>query len=186
LGVLPAAALLVHQLRFQLAFGGRAGLELAREGHSYLHSATPWIVVLISIAGGAFLLSLGRAMSGQRSVPRYSISFVALWIISSACLVAIYAAQELLEGFFAAGHPAGILGVFGYGGWWAIPASVCVGLVVAAICHGARWVLDEVVRLRSPAAAIAAAPFLPRLPGAALLPRTSPMALGCSGRGPPR
>ena len=46
---------------------------------------------------------------------------------------------------FATGHPAGLTGIFGYGGWWAIPAALCVGLVLAAVFHGARWVLDETV-----------------------------------------
>ncbi len=31
------------------------------------------------------------------------------------------------------GHPAGLVGVFGYGGWWAIPVAICIGLVLAAV-----------------------------------------------------
>ena len=57
-------------------------------------------------------------------------------------------AQEFLEGLFATGHPGGLAGIFGYGGWWSIPAAVCVGLVLAAVFHGARWVLDEVAQRR--------------------------------------
>ena len=49
---------------------------------------------------------------------------------------------------FATGHPAGLAGIFGYGGWWSIPAALCVGLVLAAVFHGARWVLDEVAQRR--------------------------------------
>ena len=187
LALMPAAALLVHQLRFELAFGGRAGLELARQGHSYLSSLAPWIVILISLVAGAFLRSLGRAMAGQRSLRRYTFSFLGLWAACTCCLVAIYIAQELLEGFFALGHPGGLVGVFGYGGWWAIPAAVCVGLVVAAICHGARWVLDEVThrRCRRLAGPTTTAVRTPRR-RALLLPRLSPLAWGWSGRGPPR
>ena len=142
--LVPAAALLVHQLRFMLAFGSGAGAELARQGHSYLHSLVPWIVLLIGVAVGGFLWALGRALYGQRSVPRYTLSLAALWLVCSVSLVGIYVAQEFLEGLFATGHPAGLAGIFGYGGWWSIPAAVCVGLVLAAILHGARWVLDEV------------------------------------------
>ena len=36
--LVPAAALVVHQLRYVLAYGSGAGIELARQGHSYLHS----------------------------------------------------------------------------------------------------------------------------------------------------
>lgn len=187
LALMPAAALLVHQLRFQLAFGGQAGLELARQGHSYLHSLAPWIVILISLAAGGFVRSLGRAMAGQRSLPRYTISFLGLWLACSVCLVALYATQELLEGFFAVGHPDGLAGVFGYGGWWAIPAALCVGLVLAAICHGARWVLDEVaLRCSRPRARPATAASLTPRPAVVALVRLSPLAGGWSGRGPPR
>ncbi len=35
----------VHQLRYVLAFGGGAGLELQRQGHSYLHSLAPWAIL---------------------------------------------------------------------------------------------------------------------------------------------
>ena len=138
-----------------LAFGGSAGIELARQGHSYLHSLVPWIVLLIGIAAGGFLVGVGRALAGQRSVPRSMLSFAALWVVCSACLVAIYVTQEFLEGLFATGHPAGPVGIFGYGGWWSIPASVCVGLVLAAVFHGTRWVLDEVAQRCAGALALA-------------------------------
>ena len=184
--VFPAAAFAVHQLRYLLAFGGGATLELQRQGHSYLHSLVPWIVLLIGLAVGAFVSALGRAMTGQRSAPRFGISLLGLWLTCSLCLVAIYAAQELLEGMFLTGHPAGLVGIFGYGGWWAIPASVCVGLVLAALLHGARWVLDEVSARWAPP------PVRRRLTGRGLrpagvaLPRLAPLAAGWCGRGPPR
>ena len=66
--LMPVAALLVHQLRYMLAFGGHAGVELARQGHAYLHSLVPWIVLLIGVAVGAFLWALGRTLGGQRSL----------------------------------------------------------------------------------------------------------------------
>ena len=146
--LMPVAALVVHQLRYTLAFGGHAGVELARQGHAYLHSLVPWIVLLIGVAVGAFLWALGRALGGQRTLSRYTLSLAGLWLLCSACLVGIYVAQEFLEGLFATGHPGGLAGIFGYGGWWAVPAAVCVGLVLAAVFHGARWVLDEVAQRR--------------------------------------
>ena len=184
--LVPAAALAVHQLRFMWAFGSGAGAELARQGHSYLHSLVPWIVLLIGVAVGGFLWALGRAMGGQRWVSRRTLSFVALWAICSACLVAIYFVQEFLEGLFATGHPAGLAGVFGYGGWWSIPAAACVGLVLAAAFHGARRVLDEVARrIAGNLTRRARRPATPLRPCDARLPRLAPLAEGWSGRGPP-
>lgn len=95
----PPAAFAVHQLRYLLAYGGQAGVELQRTGHSYLHSVVPWIVLLLALVAGGFLRALGRACAGQTSLPRYSASLVGMWCACSACLVAIFACQELLEGF---------------------------------------------------------------------------------------
>jgi hypothetical protein len=184
--LLPPAAFAVHQLRFWLAFGPRAGFELQRQGHSYLHSLAPWIMLLVALAAGVFLRALGRALGGQCSVTRYSVSFAGLWLLCTVSLVAIYVCQELLEGIFAAGHPAGLVGVFGYGGWWALPAAGCLGLVLAAAFHGARWVLHEVIRrharplgnrMRTPMARLRIEDLF--------LPTRAPLAGGWSGRGPP-
>jgi hypothetical protein len=184
--LVPAAALVVHQLRFTLAFGGNAGAELARQGHAYLHSWVPWIVLLIGVAAGGFLWGLGRALARQRSASRYTLSLAGLWILCSGCLVAIFVTQEFLEGLFATGHPAGLAGIFGYGGWWAVLAALCVGLVLATIFHGARWVLDEVAQRRRPQAnhCVVRRSRAPRWRDA-VLPRLAPLAEGWSGRGPP-
>ena len=184
--VVPAAAIAVHQLRYWLAFGSNAGIELQRQGHSYLHSVAPWIVVALAWAVGAFLSALGRAMHGQTSVPRYGLSLVALWAICATSLVAIYSGQELLEGVLATGHPAGLVGIFGYGGWWAIPAAVCVGLVLAALLHGARWMLHEVATRHARSVPSPGTRGVARLRRAEIsLPRLTPLALGWCGRGPP-
>jgi hypothetical protein len=184
---MPPAAFAVHQLRYWLAFHGGAGLELQRTGHSYLHSVVPWVVFLLAATAGAFLVALGRAFAGQRTVARYGISFVALWLICAAALVAIYATQEFLEGLFATGHPGGLVGIFGFGGWWSIPAAGCVALVLTAIFHGARWALNEIThRRRHRPQAIAIPIFKVPVPQAPLLPSLVPLADGWSGRGPPR
>jgi hypothetical protein len=184
--LLPPAAFAVHQLRYWLAFGSKAGVELQRTGHSYLHSVVPWLVLLLALAVGAFLRSLGRAFAGQTSPARFTLSLTALWLVCSAALVAIFACQEFLEGLFAAGHPAGWVGVFGYGGWWSIPAALCVGLVLAMALHGARWLVREVARRRARRYVVAIGP-VPRVtrPRDAELVAPAPLVSGWSGRGPP-
>lgn len=184
--MMPAAAFAVHQLRYWLAFGGHAGAQLQAQGHSYLHSLVPWIVVLMALAAGVFLSALGRAFAGHCTLPRYTASFVGLWLLCAAALVAIYVAQEFLETIFAVGHPGGLAGIFGYGGWWAIPAATAVALVLAAAFHGARWALHEVAerhRSRRPRPRRVAVNSLARDPAR---PRLAPLADGWSGRGPPR
>jgi hypothetical protein len=184
--LLPPAAFVVHQLRFMFAFGVDAGAELQRTGHSYLHSLVPWIVLLIALAVGAFLRAAGRALAGQTSLPRYTLSLTGLWALCSVALVAIYISQEFLEGLFATGHPAGLAGIFAYGGWWSIPAAMVVGLVLATLFHGARWVLDEVAKrqarqlIRSSGRPVAIA-----RPRDVLILPLPPLVGGWSGRGPP-
>ena len=147
LALLPLGAFAVHELRFLLAFGGHAGAVLAQTGHSYLSSVAPWVVLPVALVAGLFLRSLGRALAGQTTASRYSLSLAGLWLACSIALIAIYTGQELLEGMLLAGHPAGLVGVFGFGGWWAIPSAAAVGLVLAALLHGALWVLHEAARL---------------------------------------
>lgn len=187
LALMPSAAFAVHQLRYWLAFGGHAGLFLNRQGHLYLHSLAPWLMLAVAVAVGAFLQALGRAFGGHRSLPGYTLSFTALWLVCAGALVAIYASQELLEGLLASGHPVGLVGVFGYGGWWSVPAALAVGLVLAAAFHGARWALREVAERRS--ARIKTRRTHTRTPRPSycvLTPRLAPLADGWSDRGPPR
>ena len=63
--LVPAGALAVHQLRYLLAFGGRAGVEFARQGHSYLHSLVPWIGATTA-ANEALSVAIGSVGSGLR------------------------------------------------------------------------------------------------------------------------
>lgn len=186
LGLMPAGALAVHQLRFWLAFGGHAGVVLRAQGHAYLHSLVPWIVMLIAISVGVFLKALGGALGGRSSLSRLTISFVGLWLLCALALVTIYATQEFLEGLFATGHPAGLIGIFGYGGWWSVPAALAVGLVLAAVFHGATWVIREVAARHRDEPSLQPTPLRSlRIPHDVFVPRRALMADGWSGRGPP-
>ena len=155
-------------------------------GHSYLHSVVPWIVLLIALSVGAFLRAAGRALAGHRSLPRYTLLLAGMWALCSTALVAIYVSQEFLEGLFATGHPGGLAGIFAYGGWWSIPAAIAVGLALAALFHGARWVLDEVAHRCAGQIPVAPdrAPAIPRPRDVLRLP-LAPLLSGWSGRGPP-
>ena len=184
--LMPAGAFAVHQLRYWLAFGNRAGLALAAQGHSYLHSLVPWIVLLIALACGAFLLTLGRALGGGVSLPRYTLSFCTLWLLCAVCLVAVYVTQEFLEGLFVTGHPEGVAGIFGSGGWWSIPAALAVGIVLAAAFHGARRVLGAVAERHARRTTVTTRPPAGARPRLQVpLPALAPLADGWSGRGPP-
>ena len=185
-GLLPPAALAVHELRYVLAFGPQASVELQRQGHSYLHSVVPWIVLVLGLVVGGFLRSLGRAFAGHTSASRLTMSLAGMWLICTAALVSIYSVQELLEGMFAVGHPGGLVGVFGYGGWWAIPSAACIGLVLATVFHGARWVLNEVAERYARSRPVVRRRLAPVLrPPLVAAPVVAPLAGGWSGRGPP-
>jgi hypothetical protein len=182
--LMPAAAFAVHQLRYSLAFGSRAGLMLQEQGHLYLHSVVPWIVLLMALSAGIGLRALGRAFGHRGSLPRCTLSFTALWLLCASSLVAIYVSQEFLEGLFATGHPSGLAGIFGDGGWWCVPAALAVGLVPAGMFHGFRWVLRQVGERRRRVALVRQS-LGTRVPHAVLVPPLAPLANGWSDRGPP-
>jgi hypothetical protein len=186
-GLFPPAAFAVHQLRYWLAYGSSAGVELQRTGHSYLHSVVPWLVLLLALAVGGFLRALGRAFAGQTSRARFTLSLTAMWLVCSAALIAIFACQEFLEGLFATGHPGGLAGVFGYGGCWSIPAALSIGLVLATVLHGARWLVREVARrgARRFLAVVIGPVLRPARPRDAVVVLPAPLVSGWSGRGPP-
>lgn len=186
LAVMPAGALAVHQLRYWLAFGGHAGVVLRAQGHAYLHSVAPWIILVLALSVGVFLRALGAALGGRSSVPGLMTSFISLWLLCGLALVGIYVSQEFLEGFLIAGHPAGLIGVFGYGGWWSIPAALAVGLVMAAVFHGATWVIHEVGARHRPRPSSRPRPLsFVRVRREVFVLRPALMGDSWSGRGPP-
>jgi hypothetical protein len=144
--MMPLGALAVHQLRYQLAFGSRASSELSDQGHAYLSSAVPWIVLLSALALGAFLIRLAKAFASGHSDHEPQHQTVCLWLTAATGLLAIFVGQELLEGLLAAGHPGGPLGVFEDGGWWAVPASLAVGGLVTLALRGASAAIELAAR----------------------------------------
>jgi hypothetical protein len=177
----PAAAYAVHQLRFELGYGSGSSAALAAQGHGYLDSLAPWVGILLALGLGSFLMRLVRAASGASDY-RPVRSFARLSGVAWALLLAAYVVQEWLEGVFAAGHPGGFAGIFGHGGWWAVPLSGLAGLAVAALLRLAEAVVEAVT---PPAAGFThyGAPLL--RPVAATVPSISPLARRSAGRAPP-
>jgi hypothetical protein len=180
---MPAAALVVHQVRYTLAYGSQASSELADQGHAYLTSLVPWIVVLVAIGLGRFVARLAHALATGRA-DRRARPLLRLWATTAFGLIAIYALQELLEGLFASGHPPGFAGVFGHGGWWSIPAAIAVSLAtVAALRLGQKLVELATLSSRTPRRLTATVNVLrPAAPPAA---RRTPLAFAAAGRAPP-
>jgi hypothetical protein len=193
--LMPAAVLTVHQARFMLAFGGSSGEELEKEGHQYLSALAAPIAMSVAIVVGLFFARLacawrdgageGDARRGAVSDPASWRGFLRLTLLIAASLLALYSCQELLEGMLSNGHPEGFNGVFGDGGWWAVPVSLVCGLLIAAALRGARaairWVSSRRRRPRISHERPAAAPRPRRL----ALPRPVPLAGAAAGRAPP-
>ncbi len=182
----PAAAILVHQLRYLLAYGGGADQALSEQGHSYLSSLTPWVVFLCAAALGAFLGRLARAWRLGEAEDHPTASPLVVWVVAAAGLVALYTGQELLEGLLASGHPPGLIGVFGDGGWWAIPAALFVGGLLTLALRGARVAIRFVATLRAKTAVPARRTQSgSRTPAGLFLAPLQPMAAAAPGRAPP-
>ncbi|MCW2980390.1 MAG: hypothetical protein JWO14_2117 [Solirubrobacterales bacterium] len=193
--LMPAAVLTVHQARFVLAFGGSSGEELEKEGHQYLSALAAPIAMSVAIVVGLFFARLasawrdgageGDARHSAASDPSSWRGFLHLTLLIAASLLALYSCQELFEGMLSNGHPEGFNGVFGDGGWWAVPLSLVCGLAIAAALRGARaairWVASRRRRPRISHERPAAAPRPRRL----ALPRLVPLAGAAAGRAPP-
>lgn len=193
--LMPAAALGVHQARYELAFGADAPRALAEQGHAYLSSLTPWLVLLAALALGASLGALAQRWArggrdpGGRGAGAPRMAGVRVWLLASAGLWAIFAGQELLEGWLAAGHAAGAAAVVGAGGWWALPAALAVGGLLTLALRAGAAVEDALaelapLRLRLRAAGRAGTRLL--RPVAPARRAQAPLARAAAGRAPPR
>lgn len=182
--ILPAAALVVHQARYSLAYGSRANTELAAQGHSYLHSLVPWVVLTLCVGAWLFLQRVAVAVRSGRPGRFSRLAAPVLWALTTAGLIAIYAVQEALEGLVAAGHPNAAAGIFGHGGLWSIPAAAVVGIAVVALMRLGRAVLRTAARFRSRARSIPS-PLSPPRPRLLFVTVPSPLARAGAGRAPP-
>lgn len=178
--LLAAGALSVHELRFLAEFGGHADHVAGEQGHAYLSLLLPVVVLTGLVALGAYLLRIGRgAGTGCAAPPVRTV-----WGSASALLVLIYAGQETLEGWLSTGHPGGLDGVLGHGGWTALLFAAAIGALIALALRGAA----------DPVAAVTGAAWRARMTAAVRMvsPRATPalrrlpLARFLGGRGPPR
>jgi hypothetical protein len=181
--LLPAAAFAVHQLRYTLAYGSRADQVMAAQGHSYLDSLAPWLVLLLALGAGTYLARVSRSLAG-RTAERPRRTFFGVWALASVALLAIYVVQEFLEGLYAVGHPAGMAGIVGHGGWWVVAIAPFVGAFVAALLRLAAAIDGAARRLVTKTLAWPE-PGDPRRPRAIVRSRRSPLAGSAAGRAPP-
>jgi len=143
--LLAAGALAVHELRYLAGYGPGSGEALAQQGHSYLSMVFALTVLLLGIGAIRYVISLARAAQGHVPVER-APRFAPMWLKFSAVLAGVYVLQEGLEGSFAPGHPAGVVGVFGHGGWTALIFAVLIGGVIALITKLAHETIELLVR----------------------------------------
>jgi hypothetical protein len=178
-----AGSLAVHELRYLVSYGTGAGAAEARQGHGYLEMVAPVVATAAVVALATWLIRLAAARPGIGGEPPIP-TFARLWACAAAALSALYVAQESLEGMLSAGHPPGLAGVLGHGGWMALVLAIVVGAVLAAFLRAAGAGLAPPGRAdtRPPVLApVAAAVAVPA--GAPL--RRDPVARFLAGRGPP-
>jgi uncharacterized membrane protein YidH (DUF202 family) len=181
--LLPAGALAVHQLRYLLAYGDGAQHALQRSGHGYLSVVELLIGLVLALALGGLLRRIAQARLAERQ-----LGFRALALACSVALLTIYAGQELLEGLLAPGHGCGLAGVFGAGGWLAVPLALVGGAGMALVLRTADEAVEaaaQAVRLPAGLPWLRSAPVGVLIGGKSSTLTTSPLARHPAGRGPP-
>jgi hypothetical protein len=179
--ILAVGAFALHQLRYLVAFGGSSSAELAQEGHRYMSDLVAPLCVLVLAAMLATLIRGTEAASPARAPLGRRIA------VFTGALLAIFVAQELLEGLIAMGHPAGPVAIFANGGWIAVPLAMAIGSLAALLAHALERVerviavihAERRLRLRPPAVRGSARGAR----GISLL--SAPLAFGLARRPPP-
>jgi len=128
----PAAVLAVHQLRYLLAFGSHAGQQLHARGDDYVATALVVVAGLLTVACAVGLARLVAVRRGRDRVHAAHLPLWLLWLGLTVALLVGFCALEALEIVLEPHHPAGVVGVFGDGGCWALPAAAAIGALAGA------------------------------------------------------
>jgi hypothetical protein len=138
----------------------------------------PAVVAVAVLAFAGFLERLARgARAGAPGLGR-------LWLVLSGGLAAMFCVQETIEGMLSSGHPGGLAGIAGQGGWLAAPLSAVVGLALAIALRGSTHAAELLTPGGSPRPALPVAP-LSVLASVTLPPRRGPWLAVASARAPP-
>ena len=184
LGLLSAAAIGVHELRYVAAPGAHAHDVFSAQAHAYLPLAGALVLLVFIASVAQFVSSLVVARSGEISPPT-PLRFRSAWVGATVALLAIFVAQESLEGALLGGHQAGLHGLFGHGGWSVFVFAPLLGALVAFLLRGAQRAIElaalAAVR-RSRRRPVRNVAMRPPVSGAT---RLRPLARNLAGRAPP-
>lgn len=179
--------LALHELRYLLAFGDQTTSVLERTGHGYLAAVVP--VCGVVLAAGLSWCLLQAAVGPTQAAGHRSMSRRRFWVLASAALLVIFVGQELVEGWTSTGHPDGLSGVFGAGGWTVIPLALALGGLVTLFADIAERAERTICRLRGsrhPRAVVWDRDERPCVLIERAAPSaTEPLARHLAGRGPP-
>src|SRR5256885_1184256 len=89
------------------------------------------VVAAVLLLAAADLVARLAGARGPGSAVAPSPGLRRLWVVAAGFLFFAYCFQESLEGVLATGHPGGVAGVLGHGGWAAAPLAAVIGLIVA-------------------------------------------------------
>jgi hypothetical protein len=146
-GVLLLGALVLHELRYGLAYGAGADEALARHGHAYLEQLLP---ALVALSGALIAGALVGPLTGRIGDGRMGHGPMRRATLYAGLLLAVFSAQELTEAWLAAGHPDGIAALLGHGGWIAVPLSLVLGAIAAVATRGLERVERRIAAARPP------------------------------------
>ncbi len=180
--LLALGAWLVHQLRYTFALSHESAAHAEAHGHEYLSLTGPLLFAAVALATTSWIFSLTR----ERSPREHSLSAAAIWLRASLALLVVFCVQETAEGLFSPHHPQLVEGIFGSGGWIAVPLSVAVAGVIALAMRGARAAREAVARAHHHLGYPARPLLDPRRPSDLRRPRRSHVLAGkLAGRAPP-
>jgi hypothetical protein len=179
--LLGVAALGVHQLRYAIGFGRHGESALGAGAHGYLTVAAPVVLGLLVLGIVEVLLRIGTAEIKPVTVA--SPRMARTWVTTTALLVAIYGLQEAIEGYAAAGQPAGPGAIYGHGGWVALLLAAVFGGLISLIVRRAAGAIQSASSARARNGRVAPRPSL-----APLIrdePALDAVARFLAARGPP-
>jgi hypothetical protein len=181
-GLLAGGAFALHQLRYLVGYGDHSHGQLGGQGHAYMTLLAPVVAVALMLVAADFCARLIGARAGRS--PGRSPRPLKLWAMATACLLAAYGVQETLEGALSPGHPGGLTGLLGHGGFAAIPLAAAIGLAITLVVRGAQHAIELAaeprIRVARPRPLVSLAS-----PAAAGRPAVHRIARHLGARGPP-